>query len=78
MTRKYRKCVGMMILNSNNEILVHMHRDMPWVFYDKHDDVSVYMYDNPNLRIVKVEKVLAPNLSKDQIFNTNKDIFRIS
>lgn len=47
-----------------------MHRDMPWVFYDKHDDVSIYMYDDPNLRIVKVEKVLAPNLSKDQIFNT--------
>ena len=55
---------------SNNEILVHMHRDMPWVFYDKHDDVSIYMYDDPNLRIVKIEKVLAPNLSKDQIFNT--------
>ena len=33
MTRKYRKCVGMMILNSNNEILVGRRIDHPSGFW---------------------------------------------
>jgi putative (di)nucleoside polyphosphate hydrolase len=33
MTKKYRKCVGMMILNSNNEILVGRRIDHPSGFW---------------------------------------------
>ena len=55
---------------SNNEILDHMQRDSSWVFYDKYDDVSIYMHDDPNLPIIKVERILEPALSKDKIFST--------
>ena len=55
---------------SNNEILDHMQRDSSWVFYDKYDNVSIYMHDDPNLRIIKVERILEPALSKNKIFTT--------
>ena len=55
---------------SNDEILLHMERNNTWIFYDQHKDANIYMYDNSDLPIVKVERFLSPALSKDEIFNT--------
>ena len=34
------------------------------------DNVSIYMHDDPNLRIIKVERILESALSKNKIFNS--------
>ena len=54
----------------NHDILTYMEKNGPWILYEEHKDINIYMYDNPNLPIVKIEKTLDSSLSKNEIFNT--------
>lgn len=55
---------------SNNEILLRMAKNAPWILYEEREDIKVYVYENKELPIVKIEKELNPTITKNQIFET--------
>jgi len=54
----------------NHDILAYMEKNGPWILHEERKDINIYMYDNPNLSIVKIEKILDSSLSKHEIFST--------
>ena len=55
---------------SNNEILLHMEKNASWIFYEEHEGIKIYIYENEELPIIKIEKELDPSITKNQIFET--------
>ena len=62
--------INLVLCMQNHDILPYMEKNGPWILYEEHKNINIYMYDNPNLPIVKIEKTLDSSLSKNKIFDT--------
>ena len=62
--------IGFGLCISNSEILNYMENKNPWILYSEQQDLKTYIYDDKELQIVKIEKKLNPDITKDQIFET--------
>ena len=62
--------ISSVLCMQNYNILTYMEKNGPWILYEEHKDINIYMYDNSGPPIVKIEKTLDSSLSKNEIFST--------
>ena len=59
---------------SNHEILSYMKKNGSWIFYEEREDIKIYIYEKKELPIIKIERKLNLDITRDEIFKTILDI----